>query len=139
MIFGQESAFESALEAVLQIRFGPSAVRSFAKSIADMDDPGLDAIVETLGLPQESLTPVRAKPNQEAKIVANFASVAIAGFETCLDFYHASAFSVREMVKAGGLSVEPMVRVDLHTMLFSAMVNGIRDLADKLPTEANNE
>lgn len=134
IVFGQEAVFGDSVDSALQIRMNATASRNFVEMGAKLDDPLLQQIVAQEKLRAEPLTPLTEKPSQEAKVVANFVAVAIAGIETCMDFFHASAFSFRQLEKHGDLDVEPIVRVVLHTALFISLMDKFRQLSPLLST-----
>ncbi len=136
LIFGQESVFQFELDSVLQIRLNKVAAEGFLNLL---DSPWNSATQQenwsemllNLNLQKEELTPVSNKPPQQAKIVANYAGVAISGTDTCIDFYYSSAFAMQQFSQTKKMFAEPMVRVDLHTALFVSFVDKMRLLLAK--------
>lgn len=85
-----------------------------------------------LKLPDDPLVTINTKPHHMANAIANICSVAVAGYETCLDFYHASAFAMRKAQSQTALDVEPVVRVDMRTSLFVSFVVSVNDIATQI-------
>jgi hypothetical protein len=120
IIFGQRSLFGDDLDTALVIRMTPKATVEFIESMHEMD---IASMKGELNLPVENLTPITSKPLQTANVVSNLVSVGVADHETCLDFYHASAFALGKATKQSHLEIEPVVRVDLRTSLFVPLVS----------------
>ena len=136
LIFGQESVFEFELDSVLQIRLSKIAAEGFFKLLEGpwtgvTQEENWTALLTKLNLPIEKLTPVSKKPPQEAKIVANYAGVAISGTDTCIDFYYSSAFAMQQFSQTKKMFAEPMVRIDMHTALFVSLVDRMKNLLVK--------
>lgn len=134
LIFGQISVFDESLESALVIRMNPDAVMHFADSMRSMINPTLDEVAKILSLEDESLSTISSRPLQTVSMVANVVGIAVAGHETTLDFYHASAFAIKKSQTPSlpdngfTLEVEPVVRVDMRTSLFIAVVNEINEI-----------
>jgi hypothetical protein len=133
LIFGQNSLGGGPLDTALVIRMSPMAGRQFAESTDQMENPGLNAIAENVGITAESLVQITVRPHQTANMVANFVAAAVSGYETCLDFYHASAFAMRNVAHQNSLELEPVVRVDMRTSIFMSLVSEIQAIVKTLP------
>lgn len=131
-IFGQKSLGDGPLDSALVIRMSPIAGEQFYTSIEQMHSPGLVDIARITGIAAESLQPIKERPHQMANMVANFVGVAVSGFETCLDFYHASAFSMRNAIDRNSLEIEPVVRVDIRTSLFMSVVDELKSIVTRI-------
>lgn len=141
-VFGQESVISGVVDSVLQLRMNPTCARDFLLSLASSSNTVFDDVVAALKVNSEPLTTVTTKPSKEAKAQVTYASVAIAGFDTCIDFYSASAFGIGHLKRTGDLFVEPVARVDLHTALFLSMISKMRELVptlSHLPEGEENE
>lgn len=134
MIFAQRGIGDEPFESALVIKLNPLAARNLIESVGDMDNPTVAEIAEKIGEERRPLERV-ARARQMVSVVANFVTVAVAGFETCVDFYHASAFSIRaiDAKKKTHLGLEPVVRVDITTGLFMAIQDALEALAPQLP------
>lgn len=126
LIFGQRCLVGEELESALVVRMTLKALREFSESLLVMN---IESMQADLQLPDEELTTITSHPNQTASMVANLVSVAIADHETCLDFYHASAFAIAKIQKQHKLEVEPIVRVDIRTSLFIPFVRELNTIA----------
>jgi hypothetical protein len=133
LIFGQEASFGTCLDSAFQVRMNPTATTDFLRSMVQMDGRSIDEVLALLGLPAEPLTQITEKPVREAKAIATFASVAVSGFDTCIDFYNASPFAYKHLADTGELYVEPIARVDITTALFSSMLERLKELVAQLP------
>jgi len=136
IIFGQDSVYGETLDSALQVRMTPSAVRAMLLSMEKMDGQSLEDVIRIEHIGKEALTVISSVPAQEAKVVANFAAIAMAGMETCIDFFHASPFAMHKMNQTGQLYVEPIVRVDLQTGLFVSLLEKLTELCASLPKQS---
>ena len=135
LFFAQRSPFGNDFDSVLVMRLNPRAAANLIRSIDEMGSPSLEDIqraikVEPEPLIKELKNPVH--PGNVANMVANFVAVAIAEFETCLDFYHSSAFVMGVISTKGSIEMEPKVRVDIRTALFISLISKIREISPSL-------
>lgn len=134
LIFGQVAlGEESALESALVIRLTPHSAHHFVEMLGGMKRPGLQVIAEKVGIPPIPLLAEVSRPAQTAHLAANMAALAVSGFESCLDFYQASAFSMHYVGKKDRLGVEPVVRIDLSTGLLISLARRATELVVELP------
>lgn len=130
-LFAMRTVSGDALESVLIVRFNPDAARSLIRSIKEMEKPTIAEILNTMGAKKESPQDISKNPQNPgnvANMIANFAAIAVSGYETAIDFYHASAFAMRSMAETKSLDMDPKVRVDIRTSLFA----GLMDQAERL-------
>lgn len=132
-LFGQHYLDEAALESMVSVRMNPIATKQLLVSIDEMKDPGLENIARIMGVSASPLTEAFQRPQHMANMVANLAAIAVSGFETCIDFYHASAFAYGNVKKSDRLEVEPVVRIDLQTSVFLSIVKRMRELVSEFP------
>lgn len=132
VIFGQQGV-TGELDTALVLRMSQLAARQWLESVDVMTSPNLDEIAKGMGLKPLSLGLGDGKPSQQALMAVNIVGVAVAGFETCLDFYHASAFAMMASQSTNMLEVQPIVRVFLNTALFVSLIHEIRVLAESFP------
>ncbi|GAA0846703.1 hypothetical protein GCM10009080_47360 [Cupriavidus pauculus] len=125
VIFGQEKVGTSALRSMLIVQMSAAGTSQFLQSFAGLS-PSVDEIARTVGAVPEQLSEGMVEPEQAVSFAANFAAAAIAGQEACLDFYHASPFSLRSVHFIKKLSVEPVVRVDLRLPLLKAIIDELK-------------
>lgn len=127
LLFGQRMLFdEGPLDSALIIRMNPASIRDLVASVERMGSPNLSDISARLALPNEVLGEIKVAPKQTVTVVANLVAIGISGYETCLDFYHASAFAIRAASESNGLDVEPVVRVDLRTSSFIPLIEELK-------------
>ena len=136
-IFGQRNISNEGLNSALVVRMSPLATGQLLKSIEEMSSPGLEAIAKTMGISATPLMPISQQPAQMANVVANLVAIAVSGYETCIDFYHASAFAMRMAADTKTFSVEPIVRVDIQTSIFLSMVQELQTIVKSFPRLPN--
>lgn len=133
LLFGQRYPDSEELDSLLSIRINPIAAVQLLDSIESMKSPGLANIVSAMNIQTAPLATTFGRPVQMAKTVANLAAIAVSGFETCIDFYHASAFAMIKATKGTELAVEPVVRVDIQTAVFVSLVKELKAIRGTLP------
>lgn len=138
-IFAQTGLGDDSLDSALVIRMSPVALTQFAQSLHDMTSPTIAEICNLTNIVPEEISEIKSKPQQMANMVANICSVAVAGHETCLDFYHASAFATKKSESTDELEVEPVVRVDLRTALFVPLIACIFSIESEILTRLTGE
>lgn len=139
-IFAQRGLTEEEFESALIVRLNPLAARQFIDSMSEVKQPTIAELAKKVGESLRPLEPI-ARARQMVSVLANLASVAVAGFEACIDFYHASAFAMRAVEVKGKnqLELEPVVRVELRTGLFLALLAALNGVAAQLPNGINTE
>jgi hypothetical protein len=139
-IFAQRSLNDEEFESALVVRLNPLAARQFIDSLKGIQEPTIAQVASNVGESIRALEPI-TKARQMVSVLANLASVAIAGFESCVDFYHASAFAMRAIDVKGKnqLELEPVVRVELRTGLFLAVLEALEEIADQLPDREKSD
>jgi hypothetical protein len=139
IMFAQQGFDESDVDSAILIRMNPDATVSFSNSLLDLGlDENTDGMSSSWKCRNEEISNIPSKPVQTVNMVANICSVAIAGQEACMDFYHASAFAVRKAERETELEVEPVVRVDLRTSLFLAFARTIIGFSKKIQEEGES-
>lgn len=119
-VFGQRDLEDQGLDSALVVRMNPQAARDLSDSLNSMTEPTLEQIMEVMRIKGSPLLSAAGKPRQMVSLMSNICSVAVSGYEVCMDFYHASAFAFR-VTTGQKLDVEPVVRVDIPTSLFSSL------------------
>lgn len=137
IVFVQSAVFGDEIETALVVRMNPTAVVQYAESVTSMKSPNLTEIAEIMKVVPEPLLEIKSRPHQTVKVVANLVSMAVAGHETCIDFYHASAFAVRKSEGQNKIEVEPVVRVDMSTSLFLSLNDRMQEIASQLAISYN--
>lgn len=129
MIFSQEkiSLSSTALRTMLVVHIAPEAAKEFLSKLQGIS-PSLDEIATQSNIKPESLFEIEEEPEQTVAFAANMASAAIIGRESCLDFYHASAFVLANITKSKKAMVEPVVRVDLRTSLLISIRDSLQNM-----------
>jgi hypothetical protein len=121
------------LESAIVLRMNSDAALNFIDSLADL---GLaDDIMAKGKLKREEVFSTQPRTQKTVPMMANICSVAMAGKESCMDFYHASAFAIRKAEKENSIEVEPVVRVDLRSSLFVALIRRANQIAEQIRNE----
>jgi hypothetical protein len=132
IMFGQERVDGNGWRTLLVIEMSEMAVSRFLESCDEMKNPSYDEIVSHSRYKAEALSTnvsEPSQPNQAASLFANLGLVAISDNESCIDFYHASAFSLGAVPHTHKMAVDPVVRIDLRSTLLFGLITGLRDLA----------
>jgi hypothetical protein len=123
LCFGQKKLFAEAgsrveLRAMLDVVLVSEAMSQFLMALQSH---------QFNGMTQSSVSSFTEEPAQTIPLNASFAAVSVGAEESCLDFYHSSAFELAA-VAAGQRSIhlDPVVRVILPTSLFQALIEDLR-------------
>jgi hypothetical protein len=130
LMFGQAKIGIGLLRSLVVIHMVPGSVRQFLDSCRDFGPSARKFAVER-GLPVSVLQPLSDEPPQTVALTANILAVAFADWETAMDFYSISPWAIRELANPSvrESAVDPVVRVQLPTSLFIAMLNRLDELA----------
>jgi hypothetical protein len=131
--FAQQGFEDGDVDSAIVIRMNADGAINFTNSLLEMGDLG--EISSSMKLRNEALSQINSKPTQTATMMANICSVAIAGKETCMDFYHASAFAIRKAETETVMEIEPVVRVDLRSSLFVSFARRAIEIAEQIKNE----
>lgn len=134
LLFGQKKLTGTGLLSVLVIHTSFWGARQFMNSMGEAANIGL-RYMEEHHVPTAQLYQVKEEPNQTVPLAANIIAAAFAGRDACMDFYHASAFSIRGLGLGAGLYADPVVRITLTTPLLLAIYDALHAKKDKLPDD----
>jgi hypothetical protein len=127
-VFAQPYLIGDGLESAVVIRMNPASIANLADSIRQMTSPNLDEVKSIMRFPDENLHNITERPAQIASMFASVVGIAYSGFDTCCDFYQASAFAVRKSEFTGMLDLEPVVRVEMRTALFIPLMQKVLEI-----------
>ena len=138
LLFGQRKLTGTGLLSVLVINISFWGVRQFLSSMVGVAKTGRTHMEEHR-IPAAQLFQVKEEPNQTVPLAANIIAAAYAGREACMDFYHASSFSMRGLGLGAGFFAEPVVRITLTTPLLLAIHDGLEAKKDRLPDDGEED
>lgn len=141
IMFGQERVDGQGWRTLLVVEMSELAVNRFLESCDQMKNPTFEEMVKSSKYGLEVLSTnvsEPSQPNQAASLFANLGLVAISDNEACIDFYHASAFSMGAIQQSQKIAVDPVVRIDLRASLLFGLIAGLRDLAPGFASLAPN-
>jgi hypothetical protein len=134
MLFGQRKiARDSALRSLIVVQMTSTAVGQFIKTLGGFE-PGMRKWLEDNDIRAE-LTQIEEEPEQTVTLFANMVGLAFAGREACMDYYHASAFSIHQANQNRKMAVEPVVRVILGSGLLLPLIDKLHELESTFPKE----
>jgi len=110
-----------------------TAVGQFMKTLVGFE-PGMRKWLVDNAIGGE-LTEIEEEPEQTVTLFANMIGLAFAGREACMDFYHASAFSMHQANQNRKMAVESVVRVILGSGLLLPLLDRLHELEESLPKE----
>jgi hypothetical protein len=135
LLFGQKKiGLSGGLRSLIVIQMTTTAVHNFLRTL-DSVDPNFRIWLD-LNDVHSQLMNIQEEPDQTVTLFANTVGLASAGRESCIDFYHASAFSLHYAQQNKKLAVDPVVRVILGSGLLIAMLDKLRELEPRLPVDA---
>ncbi|MBI3372170.1 MAG: hypothetical protein HY017_10500 [Betaproteobacteria bacterium] len=141
LLFGQRKiSWGSTLRSLVVIHMSSRAVRQFLRSVKGLKEPSLSEIMDKLGIRREAVEgSLGEEPEQTVAFAANVVAVAISGREACLDFYHISSFAMAAAAHSAKIPIDPVVRVDLRTGLFEALIGALYKIEADFPHDAEEE
>lgn len=133
LMFGQRKVGSESLRSLIIVTMFPQVMRDFLGTCEPMK-PSLEEYFAK-GAPRLELSRIVEEPTQTVALTATLIAVAFVGEETCLDCYSISPFAHRAAMQgAPKIPVDPVVRVDLHTSLFAAMLARLGALQNQFTT-----
>ena len=134
LLFGQKRIGRSdTLRSLIVVQMTSTAAGQFLRTLTTWE-PGARKWIELNDIHAE-LSEIENEPEQTVTLFANIVGMAFAGREACIDFYHASPFSLHYVQQNKKMSIESVVRVMLGTGLAIALVDKIREVSAKFPVE----
>jgi hypothetical protein len=125
------------LRSLVIISMTPLAAAQFLHAVEHLQNVSLDEIATKSNIIKEPLSDFPAtEPEQTAGLAANMVAAAFSGRETCMDFYHANAFTVAALPATSKLHLEPVVRINTRTSLMLALVHRLQELRSEFPADA---
>ena len=122
LIFAQSDLLGESIDSAVQIRMNPISVLQFSQSLQMIQNPSVEQILDALNVDAQELSVIGSSPSQIANMFSNIVSCAIAGYDTCLDFYNATPFSMKKSEGKDELEIEPVVRIEMRTTMFVALM-----------------
>lgn len=134
MLFGQRKIARSdALRSLIVVQMTSTAAGQFVKTLAGFE-PGVRTWLEQNSI-RSQLSNIEEEPEQTVTLFANMIGLAFAGREACMDFYHASAFSLHYVQQNRKMAVEPVVRVIVGSGLLLALIDRLHEFEPTFPKE----
>lgn len=124
---------QNQLRTLLVVSMPTMSTYPFVEGIDHMQNPSLADIVSKTKISSESVTTFRVEAEQTVEVDANIIATAISGNDSCLDFYHASAFSIAALPSTNRLNLIPVVRVNIRTSLLLGLIECLREFQKDLP------
>lgn len=125
------------LRSLVIISMTPLAATQFLHSIERLQSPSLEEIAAKSNITEEPLSDLpTSEPEQTASLIANMVAAAFSGRETCMDFYHANAFTIAALPATSKMHLEPVVRINTRTSLMLALVHRLQELRRDFPVDA---
>lgn len=120
-LFAQEK-IGRGLRSLVVVHMSGESLQRFVDST-----PGLPLPDEHFSSPkQDAPIIVDVEPDQTVAFRANLVAVAVSNGETCMDFYQLSPFAMHAVQNGGRLQVSALVRVELRTGQFFALLKEIK-------------
>lgn len=121
------------LRTLLVVSMPSMTILPLIDNISRMQNPSLAEIVSKTHITMEPVTTLQAEADQTVEVDANIVAAAFSGNESCLDFYHASAFSIAALPATNRLNLIPVVRVNARTSLILGLIERLRELQKEFP------
>lgn len=121
------------LRTLLVVSMPMMATLPFIDSIDRLQNPSLAEIASRAHITLEPVSTFHAEADQTVEVDANIIAAGFSGNESCLDFYHASAFSIAALPSTNRLNLIPVVRVNSRTSLILGLIARLRELRENFP------
>lgn len=125
MLFGQTKVDGIQIRSMLDVHFSMAGITRFLNTTQALE-PVFEHLKLNYGVTRSDLTDFSDEPNQTIGLTANIVMSSCSEWESCLDFYQISPFSIAAAQKGGGLSADQVVRVSLPTDLFMGMIESLK-------------
>lgn len=121
---------------MVAVKMYSDAARRFHDSCGSLDEP-LKAFVTRNKVAVPTAKVGNEEPAQSVSLVATLAQVAFGGFEAEVSFFHLSPYAVANATKGhqSQVPVEPVVQVDLSTIMLVSLLRQLAELVPRLPRE----
>jgi hypothetical protein len=133
LLFGQRRIGSEDLRSLLVIHMSYHGAARFLAATGQLTPMSLDQMAEAHKMVAEDTASITTEPTQTVALAAALVLMAVAGEETTMDFYQASAFALSSMAGTSKLALDPVVRIDLRTSLLLGLVAGVREYGAHLP------
>ena len=140
LLFGQNK-ITAEIRNLLIVDISPTALHSLLRSVEEIKSPSYEDVVNMSGVKPQSLTDIKTEPEQTIALKANLISTCANGYDACFDFYYLSPFATLKLASSDKVDIDPVVRVDIQTGLFMAILNELKKVAKVFPPpeEGKNE
>lgn len=128
LLFAQEKIGPQALRNMIIVNITPRSVTELLKKIDDVKDISFAELAALSNIEAEALPQIEVEPAETASLNANLILVAASGTESCIDFFHSSAFSIAFAQQTSRLGIDPVVRVNIRTSLLMGLIEELRNL-----------
>jgi hypothetical protein len=132
IVFAQTKVFGVGIESALSVKINLNSIKDIVQTLYVNAQADLQQARERIRLKDEVLVNVTSEPAHSAKLIANIANLAIAGHETCIDFYHLNAYANAKLMNSSKLDLEAVVRVDLRTSLFVPLSAALGKISERI-------
>jgi hypothetical protein len=136
LAFGQRRLKSKELRSLLVIQLSRAAVEQILTNVDQVKNPTFLEIIKQIGRTPIASTALDHEPGQTVELSANFTLCGMSGDEAIIDFYKASAFSIRAAPQQGKLSLDPVVRVELRSDIAVGAFEELRRIVGGLPAPA---
>lgn len=126
LLFAQKHPVGEGLLSLLVINITHESVAQFIETISSE----FEANARTLpgATTAKQLSTFSTKADQTMVLAASFILAGFTGNDACIDFFYSSPFAHKQMSVFKKLSIEPIVRVNLPTVVLVAMINALKRL-----------
>lgn len=129
LVFGQSKIFGGGYLSHLAVQMTFNSVHQFLQSL----EPIREGVDQLKDYPVGELSIFDSAADATAVVNASIIFAGYSGIDGCMDFYHASPFTIRSVNLGNKLTLEPIVRVYLPTPLIFAMWRRLDEMAADLP------
>ncbi len=131
LLFAQRKPIGSGLLSMLVINMAPESVQQFMNVVND--DFATKYAEFAKNLPESKITEFDGNADQSVVLSSSVVMAGYSGSNGCMDFYYASPFAVQQLATLRKLSLEAVVRVNLPSGAMFALLDALKQSAERFP------
>lgn len=122
------------VRSLVTVKMYSDSARQYHDTLDVIAEP-LEQFVERVQLQVPRVEPPDGEPDHSVSVVASVAQTTFGGYEAEMSFYHVSPYGlhVAAMKNMENVPIEPVVRVDLPTVMLVGIVRQLSGLISQLP------
>ncbi len=130
LLFGQSQPIGDGLLSMLVVNISRENVVQFLRTVGGKFSE--DYLASHVGAGVDELTDFQRKADQTVVLTGSIVLAGYSGTDGCMDFYYSSPFAMQHVSVIKKMAIESVVRVNLPTGLFFAIVKRVQEVVAPL-------